>query len=104
MKYSLVYITCKNQDEARKIGSLLIDKKLAACVNIIPKINSIYIWKGKKTMDQESVIFAKTKQTKIKKLIKRVKEIHSYTIPAILVFDIKEGNKNYFRWMEQILK
>jgi periplasmic divalent cation tolerance protein len=104
MKYSLVYITCKNQSEAKKIGNYLISEKLAACVNIIPKVNSIYIWKGKKAADQESEILAKTRLTKVKKLIQKVKKIHSYQVPAILVFDIKDGNKQYFSWMDKILK
>lgn len=101
MKYSLIYITCKNQKEAQRIAKIIVDKKLAACANIFPKIQSYYHWQGKKVWDKESVLILKTKNLKVQKIIKEVKKIHSYTTPCILVFGIKEGNLDYFKWLRE---
>lgn len=104
MKYSLIYVTCKNSKEAQKIAKIIVDKKLAACANIYPKIQSYYHWQGKKIWDNETILILKTRSLQVKKIIKQIKKIHSYTTPGILAFEIKEGNKNYLRWIDKVLK
>lgn len=104
MKFSLIYITCKNQKEAQKIAKIIVDKKLASCANIFSEIQSYYHWQGKKIWDNESILILKTKSSKVKKIIKQVKKVHSYTTPCILAFEVKEGNKNYLEWIEETLK
>src|SRR3989344_7743467 len=89
-----VYITTKNLKESRKIAKVLIEERLAGCVNIIPKIESMYWWKGKINHHGESLIIAKTKKTSVKKIIYRVKHIHSYSVPCIVSLPITEGNPN----------
>lgn len=100
MEFALVYITTKNKAEALKIGCALIKDRLAACVNIIESMTSIYNWEGKIHQDNETILIAKTRQSLVKKLIKRVKELHSYECPCIVAVPIIEGNKDFLQWLK----
>ena len=104
MKLNLVYITTKDKDEARRIGKELVKTRLAACVNIIDTMNSMYWWEGKIQDDQEVILIAKTRQSLVKKLIKKVKSIHSYSTPCIVSLPILDGNKDYLDWLKKETK
>lgn len=104
MKLNLVYITAKNKEEAGKIGKELVKARLAACVNIIDKMNSLYWWEGKIQDDNEAVLIAKTKESLVKELVKKVKSIHSYSCPCIISLPILDGNKDYLDWLEKETK
>jgi periplasmic divalent cation tolerance protein len=104
MKLNLVYITTKDKDEASRIGKELVKTRLAACVNIIDNMNSMYWWEGKIQNDQEVILIAKTKQSLVKKLIKKVKSIHSYSTPCIISLPILDGNSDYLDWLEKETK
>ncbi|HET6527151.1 MAG TPA: divalent-cation tolerance protein CutA [Balneolaceae bacterium] len=97
----LVYITTKDKQEAKAIGRKLVKERLAACVNIIDDMESIYEWKGELVEDQEAILIAKTPYHNVKKLTKRVKELHSYDMPSILSIQlaVQEGNEEYQRWL-----
>lgn len=97
----LVYITTENQKEAREIGAALVQEKLAACVNIIDGMESLYRWKGKVESDSECILIAKTTLSNIAPLTERVKELHSYEVPCIITFTIseQEGNSEYLDWL-----
>lgn len=97
--YVLVYITTSSTEESKGIANVLVEEKLAACTNIITSIESIYLWKGQIEDDDESLLIAKTKAKNIDKIIKRVKEIHSYETPAILAIPIIEGSKDYLDYL-----
>jgi len=99
-KFSVVYITAPTKKEAKKVAKILVSEKLAACCNIF-KIDSIYRWKGKIKKSGEYGIFVKTKKNLVEKIIKRVKEIHSYSVPCIISFDIEKGNKDFLNWIEK---
>lgn len=99
----LVYITTSDNEESKKIGNKLVEEKLAACINIVASIESIYLWKGEIEDDRESLIIAKTEVKNIDKIIKRVKEIHSYETPAILAIPIIEGSKDYLDYLDSEL-
>ncbi len=101
--YSLIYITTSENSESKKIARILLEEKLVACTNIIPKINSLYLWKGEIEEDDESILIAKTKSDKVDKVIKRVEEIHSYETPCILQLEVKKGSECYLQWMEDEL-
>lgn len=101
--YVFIYITTSGREESRKIGNILVGEKLAACINIIPSIESVYLWKGKIEEDKESILIAKTKRDNIDKIIKRVKDIHSYETPAILAIPIIEGSKDYLDYLDSEL-
>ena len=98
--YSSVYVTTSGISESRKIAIKLVQEKLAACVNIVPKIESIYLWNGKMEEDSESLIFIKTRNDLVEKVIKRVEEIHSYDTPCILEISLNRGTENYFKWID----
>ena len=104
MKLNLVYITTKDKAEARKIGQELVNERLAACVNIIDGMNSMYWWEGKVQDDNEVILIAKTKQSLVKELIKKVKSIHSYSCPCIISLPILDGNKDYLDWLHKETK
>lgn len=99
MKYLSVYITTKNKQEAQKIGEELVRMQLAACVNIIENVESIYRWNGKLHKTPEIVLIAKTKESAVSKLIEKVKSLHSYENPAIVVWSIVDGNKEFLDWI-----
>lgn len=101
--YALVYITTSSKEESKKIANKLVEGKLAACINIVPYIESIYLWKGEIEEDGESLLIAKTKAKNIDKIIKKVKEIHSYETPAILAIPIIEGSKDYLDYLDSEL-
>lgn len=100
----LVYITTKNITEAKQIGGDLVREHLAACVNILPQMTSIYYWQGAVQTDEETVLIAKTTAALVTQLIQRVKALHSYDTPAILVLDVEAGNNAYLEWLEQSVK
>lgn len=96
-----IYITCKNKEEAKKIGLDLVKKRMAACVNIIPLIESFFSWKGKIEKKSESVLIVKTIKKNFKKVEKEVKKLSGYTTPCILEIPIARGNKAYLNWIEK---
>ncbi len=102
--YAFVYITTSGIDESKMIAEELVKEKLAACVNIVPLIESIYLWKGEIEEDKESLIIAKTREEYIDKIIKRVKEIHSYETPAILAIPIIRGSEDYLDYLDKELE
>jgi len=99
MEIRMVYITCANIEEARRIGRDIVEKRLAACVNIIDKINSFYWWEEKIQEDMEVVIIAKTKRSLIQALIEEVKSRHSYECPCIVTLPVLEGNTDFLEWI-----
>ena len=104
MMYVIAYITTRDQTEARKIGEAVVKERLAACANIIPVIESIYWWKGKLERNKESMLLLKTKKPLASKLIKRIKGIHSYEVPCVDIIPGTEGNKDYFKWIEEVTR
>jgi len=98
--FQVVYVSCKNMTEARKITNVVLEKKLAACVNMIRGIESMYWWEGKVQKDSEVLLIIKTKKTLFKGLSKTIKSIHSYTNPEIISLPIIDGNKDYLKWID----
>jgi len=94
------YITCSSKKEAEKIAETLVTEKLAACVNYFP-VNSIYTWEGKVVKDSEYALLCKTRKENFNKIKKRVKEIHSYKVPAILALEIIDGNSDFLDWIDE---
>ena len=104
MRPVIAYITTKDEAEAKKIGRDLLEKRLAACVNIFASMQSMYWWEGKINESKEAVLLAKTDSSKVDALIEAVKKSHSYTVPCVLTFPVEKGNPDYIRWLEQSLK
>ena len=100
MKLNLVYVTTKDKDEARRIGRALVESRLAACVNIIDGVNSIYWWEGEVQDETEAVLIAKTKEALAPELIEKVKALHSYSCPCVVSLPIQDGNPDFLSWIE----
>jgi len=98
MQYRLVYITTRDEDEARKIGKALVEEKLAACVNIHP-IKSIYRWEEEVQAEDEAAMLVKTRAELVDRVIERVKELHSYEVPCIVSLSIDKGNPDFLKWI-----
>jgi len=96
---AIVYSTIGDIVDARKIAKILVEEQLVACVNIIPNIESIYRWEGKIDNDNEVILIAKTTDDNIKKTIQRIKTLHSYELPDIIVFPIIGGFKEYLDYI-----
>lgn len=99
MKINLVYMTAGDKDEARRIGQALIEMRLAACVNIIDNMNSMYFWEGKIQDDREVILIAKTTEALVGKLIETAKSVHSYDCPCILTLPVSGGNEAFLEWI-----
>jgi periplasmic divalent cation tolerance protein len=102
--YIVIFITTANKKEAGKIAACLVREKLAACVNIADKIESIFWWQGKVDKTKETLLIIKAQRKKLTKIIKRVEAMHSYQIPEIIALPVISGNKNYLRWIDESLR
>jgi len=101
MNINFIYITAKDKEEARKIGRILVSERLAACVNILDGMNSMYWWDGKVQDDNEAVLIAKTRESLVSALIEKVKSVHSYSCPCVVSMPVVGGNIDYLRWVEK---
>jgi periplasmic divalent cation tolerance protein len=104
MKYCVVLITTKNKDEAKNIAKKILEEHLAACVNIVENISSMYHWENKIVEDNESLMIVKTTKKNFKKLTEVVKSIHSYSSPEIIALPIKDGISSYLKWIDSVVK
>ena len=96
-----VMTTTNRSDEARSLAELIVKERLAACVQIVPKIESVYEWDGKIHADQEHLLLIKTFEDRIDAIKKAVGERHSYEVPEFLVVPVIDGMKDYLKWMEE---
>lgn len=94
----MVYVTCRDFEEASTISMNLLEKHLVACANIFP-IRSLYSWKGKIEDDSEVAIIMKTQKKHQKKIISEIKSLHSYEVPCIEFLPISTGNPEYLKWV-----
>jgi periplasmic divalent cation tolerance protein len=97
-------MTAGDREEARKIGRQLVEAKLAACVNIIDNMNSMYMWQGKIQDDDEVILIAKTTEDRVPELTEKVKALHSYDCPCILCIPVSGGNKEFLDWIASEVK
>jgi periplasmic divalent cation tolerance protein len=102
--YSVIFVTAANAEEAQKIADRLIQDRLAACVNIVDNIKSIFWWKGKPDAGREALLIIKSKKSRLAKIIKTVKRLHSYELPEIIALPIIAADKKYLRWIDESLR
>jgi len=100
--FRVIYITCPNMVEAENLARILVNNKVAACINIIPNIKSIYTWQDKVEEAQEVLLIIKTVEENLEKLEEVVKKYHPYTVPEIISWPIKTGNIEYLKWMSEV--
>jgi periplasmic divalent cation tolerance protein len=99
MTHQFVYMTAGSLEEAQRIGGKLVEQRLAACVNIIDGMHSLYRWENKLQQDREVVLIAKTTGDRLPELMEAVKALHSYDCPCIVSFAIDGGNPAFLEWI-----
>jgi len=100
-EYIIVFITAPNEEESARIGHALVGERLAACVNIIRPVRSIYRWQGRIEDEQEVLMIIKTKKALFERLQDRVKKLHSYSVPEIIALPLVQGDAKYLDWLGQ---
>jgi periplasmic divalent cation tolerance protein len=100
----VILVTTPNRDEAARIARAIVSERLAACVNIIAEIESVYRWEGKVTEDKESLMIIKTTEDRYSDLESRVRELHTYTVPEVIALRIERGAEDYLRWLWESTK
>jgi periplasmic divalent cation tolerance protein len=96
----VIFITTGTEAEAHTIAGQLIEHRMAACVNIVPGVDSIFRWNGKVETDRESLLIIKSKFALLQETIDLVKRLHSYEVPEIIAMPVIGGNEEYLRWMD----
>jgi periplasmic divalent cation tolerance protein len=99
----LLYVTTSNKEEAKKIGVKLVEEDLAACVNILDGMSSIYKWEGKIEESEECILIVKTHYSRVRKVTRLIKEMHSYEVPCVVSLTLTEdeGNEEFLDWLEK---
>ena len=100
MPHQLVITTCPSMEEAEQLAEKLLAARLAACVNIVPSVVSLYEWQGKMEREQEFMLFIKTRAEGFPELEKLVRASHSYELPELIAVPIDEGSKAYLNWID----
>ena len=98
----IVMVSCANVGEARRIARRAVDKRLAACANILAgRVESVYRWKGRVEKAREVMVLLKTAAKRLKELEREVKRLHSYDVPEFVALPIVAGSREYLRWIEE---
>ena len=95
----LVLTTASNEGEAQKIAQELVERRLAACVNIIPRVQSIYRWEGKVETAEELLLIIKTTKTRSAEVKAAIRELHGYDLPECIVIAMEDGSAEYLKWI-----
>ncbi len=101
--YQLILSTSPNVEIAEQIAQALVTDKLAACVNILPEIKSIYTWQGKIASEQEVQLIIKTKVEMFTAVSDKITQLHPYDVPEIIALDITQGYQPYLHWIDESL-
>lgn len=100
----VVLVTAPHREEAERIARKLLDERVAACVNIVEGIRSLFWWQGKVDEASEVLIIIKTRLDLFEKVIEYIKRLHSYSVPEIIALPIIAGNVEYLRWIDEVVK
>ena len=100
----VVYVTVPNREAGKKLADSIVREKLAACVNIVPGIESVYEWEGKVQTDSEELLIIKTRQSLLDALTEHVKANHEYDVPEVIALPILGGSLQYLEWVKNNTK
>ncbi len=100
---AIIMVTASSKDEAKLIGENLLKEKLAACVNVVSGMESLFVWKGKMCDETEILLLIKSRQAFLTQVINLVKKIHSYEVPEVIALPIIGGSEDYLGWLEAAL-
>ncbi len=99
MEYIIIYCTVPNKKEGREIARTIVRHKLASCVNIVDKIESIFSWDGEMCEEKEALLVIKTRKELFDKVNISIQKLHSYNVPEVIAMPIIDGDKTYFEWI-----
>lgn len=99
MEFIVIYCTVPNKGEGKKIAKTLIEDNLAACVNILDKMDSVFSWDGELCEEKEALMIIKTKKALFEKISVVIKDLHSYNVPEIVALPIVEADETYLKWI-----
>ena len=102
--YIVIFTTCANKKEARRIAEGLIERKFAACVNIMDRLESFFWWQGKVDKAEEALLIIKSKKKNFAKIAKLIKSMHSYDVPEIIALPIISGWGPYLEWLDESVR
>ena len=100
-RYVVILVTAGTSDEARKIADVLLEKRKAACVSIVPGVSSRFWWRGRLDSAEESLLIVKTRASSLNEIITLVRETHSYEVPEIIALPVVGGNPDYLEWLDR---
>lgn len=104
-EFIVVYVTVGSAEEGERLAQALVGERLAACVNRLGPVRSVYRWQGQVEQSEEQLLIIKTRRELFGALKKRVQELHSYSVPEIIALPILEGSESYLRWLgEQVME
>ena len=101
-EFIVVFVTCSSEEEALKIAHALVEECIAACVNLISPVRSIYRWEGKIWDEKEWILIIKTQKERFEELERKVKSLHSYSVPEIIGLPVVEGSSSYLEWLKEM--
>jgi len=98
----LVLITCATSQEAERIARELVEQRLAACVNVVPHVRSLFSWENALCVEEEVLLVVKTRRSRFRQLAVSVRTLHSYRVPEIIALPIVEGSARYLKWIDDV--
>jgi len=101
--YAVVLSTVGTEDEASRIARALVERRLAACVNVVPGVSSTYLWQGAVRTDAEWLLVVKTRRDRFDEVRAAIRELHPYELPEIVMLDIADGDAAYLAWIDASL-
>lgn len=96
----VILITTATEEEARSIAGLLLNQRKAACVNIVPRVDSLFRWQGKLDSAKESLLIIKARASLLPEIVEMAKKVHSYELPEIIALPIINGSEDYLKWID----
>lgn len=99
MEYIVIYCTVPNRKEGQEIARALVENELAACVNIIDKVESVFSWNGELTEEKEALLIIKTRRDLFTKINHTIQKLHSYNVPEVIAIPIIEADETYLKWI-----
>jgi len=101
MSETITFVTCRDARQGRRMAETLVRERLAACVTLVPGVTSIYRWEGKLERSRECLLVIKSRGALSRRLVARVKELHTYSVPEVVTVRIASGNPAYLRWVRE---
>jgi len=95
----IVFITAGTEQEGDSIARLLVERRKVACINMIPRVRSLFWWQDKIDSTEESLLIAKTMASLVPDIVSLVREVHSYEVPEIIAMPVTGGNEGYLKWV-----